>query len=554
MKCGFLELWGLEAKESFLSRQTPRIFKRKKNGLEVEAVRLAVRTHLSVVRKNVEAEIKFITDPSLSDRARGKRLLFLFQRDLLPGINGKILETKASRDREVEKEVSFTAKVCGWTYIVILNASMLFYIFLFALQQTSARQQAWLQSFLVWLAMEILLIGTVVVILTHVVIPSFTFTELKKIKNYLIQSFRKHRKKSKKGGTEVSNMNDVQEFNAASYLFVSYRLAKLYPDLLESKVILNFSTAWPVQTYNRQTDLTKNYKGSLKAIQSAVANIVVFLITNAIDLPPAIHDMTIGMISAVTMGYFVLIHVQLYQLYPVLVIIPSAIIGTLIHFAIKANKVRQRGDDDILPLMDDDKEDSDSLVAIKSIDTLQTLLVEKDKIEKRYRKDYRWSDSFDGESKFGIEVKSKAGSNQQDNHLMSYLVTNIERSDSLVSDFSLRTPPSLAEEDFLASSKGSSKFPSPSVSVDLDFADDVVSGRNSQITQQLHSTHLSEIENLSNNDNSKEDGNRWHDDVIECVNDSEADIYSMPSKTTGSEKSNLSFSFSLCSNEDIRLS
>ena len=108
-----------------------------------------------------------------------------------------------------------------------------------------------------WLVMQIFLIAPTVVYVTHVLIPSFTFKELKKIKNYLIQSFKNHRKRQKRR-TEAQNAAEEKQdvFNTAEYLFVSYRIAKFHPDLLESKVILNFSTQWPVQTYNRQKDIS----------------------------------------------------------------------------------------------------------------------------------------------------------------------------------------------------------------------------------------------------------------------------------------------------------
>ena len=507
-----IDLWGLEEKESLLSTQLSKLFKTKKKET-INKTREAVKTHLQEVRERLETEIEYVCRPDLSDRERGKRLLFLFQRDLLPGINGKILETKANRDSDRQKEVSFSTKVGGWIYIVVLNASMLFYIFLFAVSQTSQRQQAWLQSFLVWLVMEIFLIGTAVVLLTHVVIPSFTFSELKKIKNYLLQSFRNHRRKQLKGQKNKQQTQEEKEFNSAAYLFVSYRIAQLYPELLESKVILNFSTAWPVQTYNRQTDMTKSYKGSLKSIQSGVANVAIFLITNAIELPPSLHDMTIGMVSAVTMGYFVLIHVQLYQLYPVLVIIPSAVIGVLVHFMVKASRDRRQADADVTPLLDDDegKENDEeeegemdegiSLEVIQSmnnIDKLQELLVEK---ASRVKSDYEWAESVvgveknlenfvdqeqklelfddDGQADLALSqprsgtARSRKNSNNSNVSVRreEHITLEVESNDcseskelSTHSSFSLQSNHSVAEEDFPTSSRKSSELHSPAVS------------------------------------------------------------------------------------------
>ena len=498
-------MWGLEVAESFISKHVPRIFKSKKENVE-NKTRDAVKTHLREVRANVDTEIELVADATLSKRERGKRLLFLFQRDLLPGVSGKILETKANRDTETQKEVTLTTKVCGWSYVVILNSSMLFYIFLFALQQTSVRQQAWLQSFLMWLVMQIFLIAPTVVYITHVLIPSFTFKELKKIKNYLIQSFKNHRKRQKRRTEAQSTAEENQDaFNTAEYLFVSYRIAKFYPDLLESKVILNFATQWPVQTYNRQKDISKEYKGSFKAIQSGISTLIVFLITNSIDLPPSLQDMIMDMVSTVSIGYTILIHIQLYQLFPVLVIIPTLVIGVLIHFFVKANRIKANQDGDILPLLNDDDDDMDpfeTLKAVENIDTLQDLLVERDKRDRRQRLQYQWADSTDGDSKVcedrpqSAPPKSRPSSAlaenkcdmktqishdskhsdpfepQQNDFLEAGGIdqplgdaTQRERGNSMKSEGSGRSALSIKDEDLPASSRGSSWFPSPKGSI-----------------------------------------------------------------------------------------
>jgi hypothetical protein len=88
----------------------------------------------------VEAESANLQD--LSNREKGKRLLFLFQRDLLPGVSGKILESKGQRDNIAVQTVSWEAKAAGWAFIGLLNVGMLFYILLFALSQTVHRQGA----------------------------------------------------------------------------------------------------------------------------------------------------------------------------------------------------------------------------------------------------------------------------------------------------------------------------------------------------------------------------------------------------------------------------
>jgi hypothetical protein len=86
----------------------------------------------------------------LTEREKSKRLLYLFQKDLLPGINGLILESKEKRDEEIIKGKSKTMKAISLLYLIMTNVGMLFYILLFALSQDSYRQKAWGQSFALW--------------------------------------------------------------------------------------------------------------------------------------------------------------------------------------------------------------------------------------------------------------------------------------------------------------------------------------------------------------------------------------------------------------------
>jgi hypothetical protein len=113
------------------------------------------------VRKEVKEEVKSITDASVKDSIKSKKLLYLFVKDLLPGASGSVLENKRKRDDEKVHSVEKYQKYLAWTYILLLDAGMLFYIFLFAISQTEANQAAWLQSFLLWLAADFFFVNSV---------------------------------------------------------------------------------------------------------------------------------------------------------------------------------------------------------------------------------------------------------------------------------------------------------------------------------------------------------------------------------------------------------
>eukprot|EP01034_Spumella_vulgaris_P047294 gene47294-biopygen7322 len=214
------------------------------------------------VQHTLHREQIHMQQDSHTARQKGKKLLFLFQCDLLPGISGQILHAKGQRDFITAKKVSFAYKLAGWTFILLLNAGLLFYILLFALSQSDKQQGAWLQSFVLWLVVEILVVSTCIVLLSQVLIPLLTMKDVTVIKHRLMENIRQfHVKLSSAGNVfEVADGETEQPpFNAATYLFVSTRLALLYPDIKESQIIAQFSTPWPKQSYQHVTDVSKDY-------------------------------------------------------------------------------------------------------------------------------------------------------------------------------------------------------------------------------------------------------------------------------------------------------
>ena len=69
----------------------------------------------------------------LSEGEKEKRLMYLFIRDLLPGLNGKILSSKDNRQSTRLSQVSISSQYVGWLMLFCLNGTFLFYIYLFDL-------------------------------------------------------------------------------------------------------------------------------------------------------------------------------------------------------------------------------------------------------------------------------------------------------------------------------------------------------------------------------------------------------------------------------------
>jgi low affinity Fe/Cu permease len=397
------------------------LFGEQMNNISVAEIVLNELKHLHHQMKR-EKQLFFMT--LRADPMKNKRLLYLFQKDLLPGIHGMILEAKASRDEVILKGSSQQAKLLGWIYLGVTNVGMLFYVLLFALTQTSDRQQAWGQSFALWLVAEICIVGTLIVLIMHVWIPAITMTDVLSIQKKLTETISNYQKnledeklKQEKAkerkyllrADESNNEEKEQErklsrasrdgngerqqrksvsgkqrksvsgqqrksalgklikrnskaekiavgsdlivldqtegeeekkevvedgkwkpFNATKYLFLSNRISTLYSDLTIAKIILNFHSPYPKQSYQYVANLSSSYEQSSSGVSRAFSILLLYFLTSLLAMPVSMQDMFIQATTTVMSGYFILVHYQLFQLSPLLVVVPVATIGILL--------------------------------------------------------------------------------------------------------------------------------------------------------------------------------------------------------------------------------
>jgi hypothetical protein len=299
---------------------------------------------LKDVHARLLAETQLDTELPRGDKEKGKHLLFLFQRDLLPGVSGKILESKGQRDNIAVKAVSWQAKAAGWTFICLLDVGMLFYILLFAVSQTVHRQGAWALSFVMWLVVEILFVSSATVIFTHVFVPSLIMNDVNKIKLKLADSIRAFNNSVRRNGSAEGRADGSapELFNAANFLFLSTRLAQQWSNLREAQIIAQFRTPWPKQSYQRETDVSQNYSKKYTALYRSASVIAIFFLTNLLNIPPAFQDMVIHMTTTASIGYTVLLHIDLYHVNPGLVIVPTLVIVIALYLLIRFNQARAK--------------------------------------------------------------------------------------------------------------------------------------------------------------------------------------------------------------------
>jgi hypothetical protein len=192
---------------------------------------------------------------------------------------------------------------------------------------------------------EILFVSSAVVVFTHIFIPSLIMKDVNKIKSKLMDSIRafnaniKRRREGRGSGSDDS-AEDCEEarFSTTDFLFLSSRLAKKWPELREAKIIAQFRTPWPKQSYQRETDVSKSYSKKFSALTRSASILAMFFLTNLIQVPPSVQDMLIHMVTTSAVGYTILLHVDLYKIFPVLVIVPLCVVALVAHFVIKSNR------------------------------------------------------------------------------------------------------------------------------------------------------------------------------------------------------------------------
>ena len=314
-------------------------------------------SELESVATTVGKERKRIDAISIH-KEKQRRLLYLFQRDLLPGVSGQILHAKVNReDIQLHGVVSTTSKAIVYLLILSSNAAMLFYVFLFALGQTKYRQDAWFRSFMIWISMEIFVVGTVIVLLTHVVLPSLIMPDIAKIKDKLVDSIRDYQKDLKNETAEEKADSGEKLFNSAEFFFASSKLAKFYMDLPVANIISKFSTPWPRQSYQHVVDVSSRYDRRFSGLSSSAGIILFFFIGSFLNIPLGVQDGVLHSLFTVVVGYLVLLHIQLYNILPALAFIPLFAVCIVVHFIVLSNRNRSnnRAVAVVTPIMDEDQ-------------------------------------------------------------------------------------------------------------------------------------------------------------------------------------------------------
>jgi hypothetical protein len=313
---------------------------------------------LSNVRKIVCQEASFFKNPVIDEGAKRKRLNLLFVKDLLDGVNGMILDHKDRRDNERRSQVEGWKKMSASLFLVSVSGGMLFYIYLFAMRQSRSRQQAWFSSFQVWLFFEIFISSTGLVLVEHVLIPLWSMKDLRRVKDKMVSDVlifqRRLKYSTDRQGQGAANLvglrrpmeagaDDSLSFNAAEYLYPSYRLARLFPTYPESELILQYKTPWPKKSLQHEVKSVKrNYDKRFDFFAQTVSRVLVLSLASMIHLPQPLQDSGVQIFLIGFFGYLIRLHVRLFRLSPFLVVLPAFVVIVIVHLLTLSSRNAER--------------------------------------------------------------------------------------------------------------------------------------------------------------------------------------------------------------------
>lgn len=83
------------------------------------------------VAGDAKSNLLYFQSPYIDDSQKEKRLLYLFLRDLLPYVDGRVVDIQCSHYYHASKSVSLSMKVLGISWLLFSNAGILVYLFYF---------------------------------------------------------------------------------------------------------------------------------------------------------------------------------------------------------------------------------------------------------------------------------------------------------------------------------------------------------------------------------------------------------------------------------------
>jgi hypothetical protein len=149
-----------------------------------------------------------------------------------------------------------------------------------------------------------------------------------------LTKFRENYLKGCRGIKPVASPRE--EFNAAKYLFPSWRLASLFPELPESALILEYRTIWPKKSFQTQTAaVSREYDQDIAL--GAMTQIIIFFLSSLLRFHTLVQDIIVQTVCNSGLGVVCLWMIRLYRINPFLGMVPVVGVAICLHFLLRAS-------------------------------------------------------------------------------------------------------------------------------------------------------------------------------------------------------------------------
>lgn len=260
-----------------------------------------IREEMKVVEQISQGKIEKLT--FATDADIGLEIMHAFILDLLgrDTAAAKIFSAKSGSDYQFTSVVSRTMKSLIWSFVVLLNIFFVYFCILRGFERGVDWQRSYLVGCIVQLCVELVVFETMECLWTNFFVPNLIAEDVKLANEKLLSNITSicanapttcaPAAATRKGAPDIifmdkgdsddddddddeeknNDVEDVHFLNFTPYLFVSSKIAKAYPDMLESLVVLSYTAYLPEELSKKWTNNTKvkvavpesNYVGRL---------------------------------------------------------------------------------------------------------------------------------------------------------------------------------------------------------------------------------------------------------------------------------------------------
>ena len=245
--------WSIDSEEKFIKKQ--HLFF---GCFPVEyGVTVVIEKEMQRVQQLSQLKIKKLK--LATDEHAGLELLHLFVLDLLGRDTpaAQIFEQRSEEDFKRMSVVSFSAKCVAAVLLLLMNFFFAYFSVLYGFLHGLGWQRNYLVVCAVQLIVEVFINETLEVLWVHVLAPKLVREEVQSAVRAVIDLVNKMFSRELSSSlTDKNKDKRSHELNVPDYLFVSAKVAKSFPKLIESTIVGSFSTYLPGELSKKWRDVS----------------------------------------------------------------------------------------------------------------------------------------------------------------------------------------------------------------------------------------------------------------------------------------------------------